>query len=109
MTELFGPQVSNLVVELSEISKLEDGNRRIRKEIDRKHYSNASPEGQTIKLADMLNNGYDIVESNPGFARTYIPELEALFNVLTKGDATLRDRVAKMLAYAKQKLSQNSK
>jgi hypothetical protein len=109
LTELFGPQVSNLVVELSEISKLEDGNRRIRKEIDRKHYSNASPEGQTIKLADMLNNGYDIVESNPGFARTYIPELEALFNVLTKGDATLRDRVAKMLAYAKQKLSQNSK
>jgi hypothetical protein len=107
LTELFGPKVSKLVVELSEISKLEDGNRKTRKEIDRKHYSNASPEGQTIKLADMLNNGYDIVESNPGFARTYIPELEALFEVLTKGNPTLRNKVAEMIAISKRKLGLN--
>ena len=105
LTELFGPKISKLVVELSEISKLEDGNRKIRKEIDRKHYSNASPEGQTIKLADMLNNGYDIVETNPGFARTYIPELQALYEVLTKGNPMLRNKVAEMLVFAKRKLS----
>ena len=105
--EKFGPHVAKLVVEMTQVSKLEDGNRATRKEIDRKHYSQISPEGQTIKLADIINNGYDIVDSNPKFARTYIPELEALFHVLVNGNATLRIKAGKMLEYAKGKLPPN--
>ena len=102
--ERFGPHVAKLVVEMTQVSKLEDGNRAARKEIDRKHYASISPEGQTIKLADIINNGYDIVDSNPKFALTYIPELDAMFAVLTQGNATLRAKAAKMLEYAKGKL-----
>jgi (p)ppGpp synthase/HD superfamily hydrolase len=105
ITDLLGPEVTKLVVEMTEVSKLEDGNRATRKALDRQHYGSISPKGQTIKLADIYNNGHDILQCNPGFARTYIPELEALFLVLTAGDQRLRSKVAEMIAYAKNKLS----
>ena len=109
ITNQFGPHVSKLVVEMTEVSKLEDGNRKTRKQIDRDHYGSISPEGQTIKLADILDNGSDILRNNPAFARTYIPECEALFHVLTQGNAGLRDRVAQMLGNAKVKLNDRPK
>lgn len=107
--EEFGPRVAQLVQEVTQVSRLEDGNRKLRKEKDRQHYSSASPEGQTIKLADILHNGSDIIVTNPAFARTYIPECEALFLSLTKGDQALRDRVAEMIGSAKNKLDQQAR
>lgn len=104
----FGPKVAKLVVEMTEISKLEDGNRATRKAIDRGHYGSISPDGQSIKLADITNNGYDIVQTNPKFAKTYIPELRALYEVLTSGNPTLRRKAGEMLAFAEKKLANAS-
>ena len=61
----FGIPVAQLVAECTEISRPEDGNRGMRKEMDRRHFINASPEGQTIKLADFLDNGRTILLHDP--------------------------------------------
>jgi hypothetical protein len=103
LASYFTPHIARLVVEVSEVSKLEDGNRKTRKEMDRQHYSSGSPAAQTIKLADIIDNGYDIMKSNPGFAKTYLPELATLFDVLIKGNSTLKNKAAEMLAIAKLK------
>ena len=52
----FGPVVAQLVEELTDVSKPEDGNRAFRKGLDREHSAQASAQGQTIKIADLLDN-----------------------------------------------------
>jgi (p)ppGpp synthase/HD superfamily hydrolase len=52
----FAKEVVALVEMLTDVSKPEDGNRAVRKEIDRQHTALASPEGKTIKLADLIDN-----------------------------------------------------
>lgn len=41
--EEIGPEVSELVDWLTDVSKPEDGNRRVRKELDRQHLAKAPP------------------------------------------------------------------
>ena len=50
----FGPAVANLVGWLTDVSKPEDGNRRIRKSADLQHTASAPPEAKSIKLADLM-------------------------------------------------------
>jgi len=85
----FGTDVADLVLEVTDVSKPEDGNRAVRKALDREHLAQATPRAQTIKLADLIHNSASIVELDPGFAKVYMPEKAALLEVLTKGDATL--------------------
>ena len=40
---------------LTDVSKPSDGNRAVRKEIDRQHLAKASPKAKTIKLADLID------------------------------------------------------
>lgn len=86
---LFGSYVTNLVWMLTDVSKPEDGNRATRKEIDRKHLAKASPEAQTIKLADLIDNTRDIHLYDPKFSVVYLKECCALLEVLREGDETL--------------------
>jgi (p)ppGpp synthase/HD superfamily hydrolase len=72
-------------------------NRTERKRRDREFLALASPEAQTIKLADIIDNAGDIRRVNPGFAKTYIPELQALVAVLTKGHPDLILRAQRLL------------
>ena len=95
--EIFGPEVDHLVDELTDVSRREDGTRRVRKAIDLEHTAQASAGGKTIKLADLLHNITNICEKDVGFARTYLPEKAALFEVLREGDATLWNRVREVL------------
>lgn len=94
---LFGERVANLVVEVSAVSKPEDGNRERRKLIDRQHYAQASPGGQTIKLADMIHNSVTLPSLDPSFARTYMPEQRELVKVLTKGHLRLQTRATEII------------
>jgi len=87
--EMFGDSVARLVEQLTDISKPTDGNRQIRKRIDLMHTANASPEGKTIKLADLIDNTKSIVELSPGFAVVYMQEKEELLEVLKEGDQAL--------------------
>lgn len=86
---IFGPTVKKLVWYLTDISKPEDGNRATRKAIDRQHLAEATPEAQTIKLADLIDNTHSIVENDPNFAVVYLREKRLLLEVMDKGDPTL--------------------
>jgi hypothetical protein len=85
----FGAEVMNLVKELTDVSKPGDGNRAIRKAIDRQHLAAASPRAKTIKLADVIDNCRDICRHDPKFGRVYLTEMKALMEVLREGDQGL--------------------
>ena len=95
----FGSVVADLVDELTDVSKPEDGNRAVRKALDRAHLAKASADAQTIKLADVISNSQDIKANDPSFAKVYIEEMKALLEVLTKGDKTLYAK-AKEIVYS---------
>ena len=104
----FGADVANLVKELTDVSKPGDGNRAMRKAIDRKHISGASPRAKTIKLADIIDNCRDICRNAPKFARVYLQEADALMEVLGEGDPTLYQRARKTLAECARQLGGNT-
>ena len=85
----FGDRIAQLVVELTDISKPEDGNRATRKAIDRDKLAKVSDDAQTIKLADLISNGKDIAINDPKFAKVFLNEKRQLLEVLDRGDSTL--------------------
>ena len=96
----FGSEVAQQVVygvyQVTDTSKLEDGNRKVRKEIDKLHSWNAEPEQQTVKLADMKSNMPSIVANDPGFARKWVAEKKEQWEGFTKGDPKLYEDMRKM-------------
>lgn len=93
----FGPYVAQLVAEVTDVSKPEDGNRAVRKAVDREHLAKASPEAQSIKLADIIDNTKSIVAHDPKFAEVYLAEKRLLMPFLLKGDAGLFDRAMDLI------------
>jgi hypothetical protein len=91
----FRGRVARLVGELTDVSKPSDGNRAVRKAIDRAHLAGASPEAKTVKLADLIDNCRDICTHDKGFCRVYLGEMAALLGVLGDGDALLLERAKK--------------
>jgi hypothetical protein len=85
----FGSVVSELVGWLTDVSKPEDGNRAVRKQLDLEHTAKAPAAAQTIKCADLISNTASIVKHDLNFAETYLKEKAALLQVLTKGDPAL--------------------
>ena len=81
----FGLEVACLVSMVTDVSSLSDGNRDIRKGIDRIHLACASPKAQTIKYADILDNITDIVTYDPHFAKVYINEKSKLMAIMNGG------------------------
>lgn len=100
----FGVWIAELVEDLTDISKPEDGNRATRKAIDRRWLSSAHWEAKTIKLADLISNSRSIVKHDKDFARVYIKEKELLLEVLTEGDATLYAQAKQIVEEAKKEL-----
>ena len=94
----FGDRVADLVADLTDVSKPEDGNRATRKALDREHTANACAEAQTIKLADLIDNSKSILKHDPDFARVYIKEKVELLKVLTKGNPQLRAQAEQQVA-----------
>ena len=94
----FGDDVAALVADLTDVSKLEDGNRRARKAKDRAHSGAASDRAQTIKLADLISNSTDIVKNDPTFAKLYTREKLLLLGVLTRGNNILLARALRLVA-----------
>ncbi len=95
----FGPLVGALVDSLTDVSKLEDGNRAKRKRMDLEHLSKASPEAKTIKLADLIDNTKTIAALDPEFWKVYREEKIKLLEILSEGDKSLyeiaKNQVAK--------------
>lgn len=93
----FGIIVANLVWQVTDQSVPSDGNRNIRKSIDRDWLSNSSSEGASIKLADLIDNHLDINKNDPDFAKVYNGEAKRLILVLEHGDAGLFKRLKELL------------
>ena len=85
----FGNEVASLVGWLTDVSTPEQGNRAVRKAIDREHTAMAPAAAQTVKLADLIANSRSIMAHDPAFAQVYLEEKRMLLEVLTRGDATL--------------------
>lgn len=85
----FGPDIAILVNQLTNISKPEDGNREVRKALDRAHSAKACPEAKTIKLADIFDNLTSITKYDKGFAKVYVAEKKLLLPLLKDGDPSL--------------------
>lgn len=85
----FGAEVADLVGWLTDVSKPEDGNRRVRKKIDLDHTAVAPPAAKTIKIADLIDNTLTIRERDPSFWKVYRREKLALLEVLRDGDPKL--------------------
>lgn len=88
IAEEFGWKIFKLVVELTDVTKPEDGNRATRKAIEAKRLGMASKEAQTIKLADLIDNTKTIFKHDPKFAKVYIQEKIALLEAMDKVHGT---------------------
>jgi (p)ppGpp synthase/HD superfamily hydrolase len=104
MRRVFGDRITNLVLEVTDVSRLSDGTRAVRKEKDREHLAKSSPRGATIKLADLSDNAIGIAANDKGFAPVYLREAEALLEVLKHGDKRLWERADETLKTAKRDL-----
>jgi guanosine-3',5'-bis(diphosphate) 3'-pyrophosphohydrolase len=65
-------------------------NRRKRKTKEAERLERASPEAQTIKYADIIDNCPEIIREDPDFAKRYLSECRDLLRRMTKGNAELR-------------------
>lgn len=102
---LFGEEVANLVSDLTDVSKPEDGNRATRKAIDCAHTALASSEAKTIKLADLIDNTACIIEHDVNFAKIYLKEKEIMMKVLTQGDPALYAQAQAQMRLAMAKIN----
>jgi (p)ppGpp synthase/HD superfamily hydrolase len=98
---LFGSEVATLVEWLTDTSKPSDGNRAIRKAIDRKRLAEAPVEAQFVKLADLIDNSKTIFVFDKSFAPKFAEEMALLVKDMTKDvDSTLWDEPQKVLSMA---------
>ena len=87
--------VIRLVNELTDIFTHEsypDLNRAGRKEMEAIRMGRISPRAQTIKYADLLDNGKDILLNDPKFAKVYLKEKEVILRYMNRGNKTLYQR-----------------
>jgi (p)ppGpp synthase/HD superfamily hydrolase len=89
ITDNFGERVADLVEQVTDIARPEDGVRAVRIRINIAHLMNATPEGKTIKLADIISNCSNIVAQNRKFASMYLPEKLLTLEALKEGDRKL--------------------
>lgn len=95
--DVFGQDVGDLVYFLTDISKPLDGNREVRKAMDRAHIAAAPPEAKTIKLADLIDNTKTIELHDPDFWKVYRREKMLLLEVLGDGDVALWNTAARQI------------
>lgn len=86
------------VAEVTDVSVPEDGNRKTRKELDKLHAWNATPQRKTVKLADIKSNMPSIVKNDPGFAKKWVQEKADVLPGLKDGDPQLYSDVEKMIS-----------
>lgn len=99
---LFGKEIALNIFWLTNISKPEDGNRKIRKQKDLEHILSAPLSVICIKIADVICNCKGMVEtdrkySNGEFCKKYIPEKIDFYKRLIEKDISKEDHKFKIL------------
>jgi len=106
--EQFGDVVAQLVEDLTDVSRPEDGNRRVRKQKDLEHTAAALPASKSVKLADLISNGRSIVEHDPDFARVYLHEKARILDVCGDADPGLLAEARRVLEESRELLRKGS-
>jgi guanosine-3',5'-bis(diphosphate) 3'-pyrophosphohydrolase len=84
-----------LVVELTDIytkANYPGFNRRKRKRMEVERIAKVSPEAQTIKYADVLDNSTEIIKHDPDFGKRFLEECRDLLIHAQHGNSQLRTR-----------------
>jgi guanosine-3',5'-bis(diphosphate) 3'-pyrophosphohydrolase len=89
LRNVFGNDITDLVVWLTDVSRPEDGNRETRKALDRAHIAQAPAEAQNIKCCDLCSNTMSIMQHDKNFAKVYLKEKAELLVVMTKADRVI--------------------
>lgn len=84
---LFGIQMLTWVEELTDPPSKEP--RAARKAAARSRIAVASAQSHNVKCADVISNARNIADQDAKFAAVYLPELEALVNVLSRAEPNL--------------------
>jgi (p)ppGpp synthase/HD superfamily hydrolase len=100
-----------LVMELTDVyvkSSFPQWNRRKRKEKELERIATTSPDAQTIKYADILDNTGEIASYDPAFAPRYLGECLAILQKADKGNPDLYARAFEGVTTAMDSLSRKS-
>jgi (p)ppGpp synthase/HD superfamily hydrolase len=92
MTEQEARKTLQLVVELTDVYIKKDypqWNRRKRKSLEQDRMEKTSPDAQTIKYADIIDNCAEIINHDRSFGRVFLHECKTLLRRMTKGDPDL--------------------
>ena len=93
----------NLVEELTDVyikSDFPHLNRRKRKELEIARIAKTSPDSQTIKYADIIDNCTEIVKYDRGFAGKFLTECREILRKAPEGDRRLYERAVATLDVA---------
>lgn len=97
-----------LVVELTDVYIKDDYpklNRRERKSKETERLAQISPEAQTIKYADIMDNCREIVQHDRDFARVFLNECKHILKKIDKGNHTLYKETTSVVEAALNELS----
>lgn len=100
-------QVMTQVVELTDVFTREDYpqiNRRTRKHKEAQRLATISPEAQSIKYADIMDNVTDIVQQDMDFARVFVREAKQMLAVMNAGHPELRKKAIALVDHCLQDL-----
>ena len=89
-------KILDLVVELTDIytkANYPQWNRRKRKAKEAERLGQTSPEAQTIKYTDILDNSTTISNAEDDFVYVYLAEARTLMKSMQRGNPSLRTRV----------------
>lgn len=93
-------QTLSLVIELTDVYVRADYprlNRKQRKAKETERMAKISAKAQTIKYADIIDNGQEIVQHDRDFARVFLRECNTLLQVMQKGDDILRKKALEVI------------
>lgn len=107
LSSVMSPQeaakTTQLVVELTDVyikASYPQWNRKKRKEEERERIRKTSPDAQTIKYADILDNCSEIVVHDPSFAKVFLRECKKILAVIPNGHAALYQKAKAALQQA---------
>ena len=107
MSEKDAEATFNLVKELTHVYTKDaypDLNRRQRKEKEHLRLAKTSPDAQTIKYADIIDNCLDIADSGDDFAPKFLMECKSLLKKMDRGDAGLRQQAMEVVEMGLRKI-----
>ncbi|MBK1442010.1 HD domain-containing protein [Parapedobacter sp. ISTM3] len=98
MPESMARETMTYVVELTDVYIKKDYpqfNRKTRKQLELDRLANISPNAQTIKYADIIDNASEIAVHDPDFARVLLSEYRQVLKRLVEGDSALYRQAVK--------------